>query len=168
MALDLHLPTLPMKKRTIAFVAILIGLLGVGVYVVQVGIMEFYSGRAPSFSIDEAGERGILVSLPTIESKEASTGRFRFRVKEAWIEAITRVEYKFFLLRREHIKGYRLMVSIDGTYEDASISHLICHPRVNGAINLNGYTGTAETPVFFVEIQPPLPRTLAITYSCDE
>ena len=157
-----------MKKRIVAFVAILIGLLGVGRYIVQVGIVEFYSGQAPSFSIADAGERGILVSLPTIESKEASTSQYRFRVKEAWIESITRVEYKFFLLRTDHIEGYRLIVSIDGTYEDASVSHLICHPKVNGAINLNGYTGTPETPVYFKEIQPPLPSTLAITFSCKE
>ena len=159
-----------MKRKLVAIFIVVIGLLVMGLYLLGAGIAEFYSRKIPTFSSIEARDKGVLVSVLNLVHKEGADSQFRYRIKEAWVESIKKVEYKVFLFRTERIVGYRLIIAFDGDFQDTRLTHKECRPKVkvNGAIPLNGITGTSETPIYFQEIQNPFPKEVSISLSCEE
>ena len=68
--------------------------------VVDVGVTEFYSRGWISESAADAARRGVLRAQPTVIGSRQLYEGDSLSIAEAWIEQITRIEYKWYLQRR--------------------------------------------------------------------
>jgi hypothetical protein len=78
---------------------------------VEVSITEFYSPEWHSDSSAEAQQRGVFVKRVIAVPETVAWDSTPFRIKDAWIERRTHVEYAFLLWRRELVdSGFRLIL----------------------------------------------------------
>ena len=75
------------------------------------GTESYYSPYWTSSSSDDARARGVFVASPVIATPVIEVDGFQATVTDAWVEEVTRIEYKYFLFDREVREGrYRLVI----------------------------------------------------------
>ena len=97
---------------------VVLAVLGVGYLVLNqllvVSVNGYYSPGWTSQSSSEARARGILISTPVVATPQLQSDTIPVKVVDAWIEEVTRLEYRFYLIEREVREGrYRMVVLLE-------------------------------------------------------
>jgi hypothetical protein len=83
-------------------IAIIVFVGAAGWYVITGSIEEYYSPGWYSASTENAQYRNVFVRSPVVvPSRLTINDSVAFAVTDAWIERPTRVEYRWYLIRRE-------------------------------------------------------------------
>lgn len=130
--------------------------------VVDVTAREFRVSR-PSASAEEAAARGVLVARPAVAPETVRVAGSPLRAREAWIEEETRVDYRWYLVRRDVRTGRtRLVLRLEALpREDSRLT------AVSGAERLEYAPGrrfdeSVGIETWIAEVVPPFPDTLRL------
>lgn len=143
-----------------AAVAALLIFAAIAGQLLSVAIDEKYSPGWHSHSADEAKQRGVsLERIPTSPDSISLDGQ-RLKVREAWIEPQTHVEYRFYVFRRLIRDSTQLLIV--RTSKPAVASGYAGRPQ-SLAYNDSGHFEGYEGSEFWIGVvRPPYPDTVRL------
>lgn len=153
-----------MRRAALCTVLGLAALALVAWRVVYVGVTEHYSPDWHSASSADAARRGTLVRRLAVRHDPMTFGGAPVRVTDAWAERVTRVEYPYFLWRREVIEpGQQVVVVMErdaaappARWCDEWLAH-------DDGARFGGYGGTERRPIWTTIVPGAAPDTLRLT-----
>ncbi len=105
-------------------IAGLVSLAAAGLWrVIHVGVVEYYSASWTATSSVDAEARGILLERLHVSPRQLSYRGDTLMIEDAWVERLTRTEYRWFLVRREVVQpGSRLVLRASGDWRPNDFS----------------------------------------------
>lgn len=159
-----------MKKPIIVFIVIatLILLAFTAHQLINVAVDENYSPTYMSYSIEESKKTGRFVSQPQIQSPVIESDGLKYHVENAWIEQSTRIEYKWFFIRRTIPTGYRFIVTLKVPFQSAEEKSLLDSMKMLVLNNVKTLAVTSAASkdiwLFFGNISTPLPEFVSLAF----
>jgi len=143
-------------KALLAGAGLLIAAAVVANQVVMPDVTEFYSVDRHSESSAQAARRGVLVARLTVRNPRVEYPGGAVTIREAWVERVARVRYRWYLARREdpHPR-FRLVMPYreEGAPFYTCLSRIVYSDSVPLEVVENAFDRTSETPSF-----PPVIR----------
>lgn len=148
-------------SRWLKPVAIVVVALGVAALVawrvVDVSATEYFSHAAHATSSVDAEERGILRARPAVPARDFAYEGRHLHIRDAWIEQVTRLDYRFYVWPREiREPAYRLVLLADPASGPGKFD---CDEWLVAGDSAALSNGDDD---FFEPVQPPFPDTVRL------
>lgn len=155
--------------RWAKIVTVVVLVLGIGAAVVNrvvvAAVVETYSPDWASTSSTDAAKRGLLRARPVVAPQVLVYRGDSLRIVDAWVEQVTRVEYKWLLLRQELREArYRLVLKASKDWHPTDFR---CDERLRHSDSISlSESGSRE--FFDVRSTPTFPDTIRLRVTQSE
>ena len=126
-----------------------------------VSIAETYSPGWHSHSADEARQRGLLLARVPTSPDSVSLDGERLKVREAWVEPQTHVNYRFFVLRRLIRDSTHLLI-VRTSKQSPSEAPYAGRPQSLAYNDSGRFEGFEGSEFWIGVVRPPYPDTVRL------
>ncbi len=156
-------------RITLGILIVVLGGFAIVGQLAVVSVESYYSPEWTSSSSADARARGVFTASPVVATPVIRVGAFEVTVTDAWVEEVTRYEYKYFLVKRELREGrYRVVVILQPRAPlpvSAQLARLIPASFSGAAdtVTFRRYIGGEGAQLTHLDLEGPLPDTIALT-----
>ena len=147
-------------KRTLVVLAVVAAIVAIPSRYAYVGIQERYSRDWNAASSADAEARGILQARPVITPATVQYLGDSLSFVDAWVEQVTRIEYPWYLFRREVKEPrYRLVLQASNDWKP----NFRCNERLVHSDSIGLSMSQSDVTEFYsVRTEPSFPDTIQL------